>query len=374
MHTTPYIRTYARIRLDAIRANFDALKSGIPAETNVIATVKANGYGHGAVAVAKALSDRADYFAVATVDEAVELREHGISHPLLVLSYTHPSQFQAVLQHHIIATLFSWDDAVLLSATAQRLGQTATVHLAVDTGMTRIGFTDTAESADTIARIAALPHLNVEGIFTHFACADTADTTTAREQKRRFDAFLAALDARGVVIPVKHASNSAATVALDAPYDAVRLGIALYGVVPSHEMADTYPTLQPAMEVVSHIIHIHDVDAGVGVGYGHTYHTPSPRRIATVAIGYADGFNRAFSNRGSVLIGGKRAPVVGRVCMDQIMVDVTDIPCAAVGEEAVILGRNGDECITAEELGALCDSFHYEVLCNFMPRVTRIYE
>lgn len=368
-----YHRSFACIDLTAIRANFDALKSRLAHGTKTMAVVKADAYGHGAVKVAKALEERADYFAVAAIDEAIELRESGIGNPILILSYTCPNQFEALLENDLIPSIYSYDDALKLSETAAGLGKTAAIHIAVDTGMGRIGYIPCEESADIIKSISELENIEVEGIFTHFACADSRDKTSAMAQKKRFDGFIALLESKGVSIPVKHACNSAAAIDFDSHYDMVRLGVSLYGLYPSDEVATDRISLKPAMEVVSHVIHVKDVEAGIGIGYGHTYVTSEKRRIATVCIGYADGFNRAFSNKGYVLIHGKKAPVTGRVCMDQIMVDVTDIDGVSVGDHAVILGTSGDEKITAEELGAMCDSFNYEVVCTFLPRVIRVY-
>lgn len=369
-----YHRSFARIDLDAIRSNFDELKRRTADGVKAMAVVKANGYGHGAVRVAEALSDRADYFAVATLEEAVELREGGINKPILVLSFTHPSLYATLVKYDIMATICTEEEAVQLSAVAVQYDKTAAVHVGVETGMNRIGIPDTDESVEAIRRMTALPQLVVDGLFTHFACADATDKTVALAQKARFDAFLNKLDGAGIVIPVKHCCNSAATIDFDTHYDMVRMGIALYGLAPSDEVMLDRVALKPAMQVFSHVIYVKDVEAGQGIGYGHTYHTADTRRIATISIGYADGYNRAFSGKAHVLIGGKRAPLVGRVCMDMAMVDVTDIPDVAVGDEVVILGVSGDERITAEELGALCCSFNYEVVCTFLPRVTRVYE
>ena len=368
-----YHRSFACIDLTAIKSNFDALKSRVKPETKAMAVIKANAYGHGAVRVAKVLEGRADYFAVAVIEEALELRESGIKNPILILSLTSPCQFEALIVNDLIPTVYTYEDAVKLSETAEKLGKKAVIHVAVDTGMSRIGFKDCEESVDIIKRISELPNIEIDGIFTHFACADAKDKASAMIQKGRFDSFIELLENRGVKIPVKHCCNSAATIDFDNHYDMVRMGISLYGLYPSDEVMTERVSLKPAMEVVSHIIHIKDVEPGVGIGYGHTYTTESTRRIATVCIGYADGFNRAFSNKGYVLIRGKKAPITGRVCMDQIMVDITDIDDASVGDHVVIMGASGGEKITAEELGAMCGSFNYEVVCTFMPRVIRTY-
>lgn len=374
MHNSfEYHRSFACIDLTAIKENFDALKSLVRPETKVMAVMKADAYGHGAVRVAKTLEGKADYFAVADIEEALELRENGIENPVLILSYTSLYQYEILINNNLIPTIYSLEDASRLSAVSVKLGKKCVVHIAVDTGMNRVGFVDSPESADIIEKISCLPNIEVEGIFTHFACADSKDKTSALAQKERFDTFIRLLESKGVDIPLKHCCNSAATIDFDSHYNMVRIGISLYGLYPSDEVMEERVALKPAMEVISHIIHIKDVEAGVGIGYGHTYVTSEKRKIATVCIGYADGFSRAFSNKGYVLIRGKKAPVIGRVCMDQIMVDITDIDGVNVGDYVVIMGENGSETITAEQLGEMCGSFNYEIICTFMPRVVRMY-
>ena len=368
-----YHRSFVRVDLSAIRSNFDALKEILAPETKTMAIVKANAYGHGSVRVAKELESRADYFAVAALEEAMELRDNGIKKPILILAYTSPSQYEELINNDIAATIYSLDEAKMLSETASKLGKKAVIHIAVDTGMGRIGFFDNEESVNVIEEISALPFIDIEGIFTHFACADMSDKSSALHQKDRFDRFIAMLEGRNISIPVKHVSNSAAIIDLDCRYDMVRMGIALYGLYPSDEVMADRIKLTPAMEVASHVIHIKDVEPGIGISYGHTYVTAEKRRIATVCIGYADGFNRAFSNKGYVLINGEKAPITGRVCMDQIMVDITDIEDVRVGDDVIIMGESCGSVITAEELGEMCGSFNYEVICTFMPRVTRVY-
>ena len=368
-----YHRTCAEIDLAAIRHNFDILKAKLPPDVKVLSIVKADAYGHGAVGVARALEARTDFFAVSTVPEGVELREAGITKPILLLTYISPNEYDLLLDYDIRATVFSLADAEALSAAARKKGKKAIVHIAVDTGMGRIGFPVTEEAADDVEQIHLLPGLTVEGVFSHYATADMTDKTEAHAQTERFRLFLEYLENRGMDIPIRHICNSAGAMEFDDCFDMVRLGIALYGLFPSDEVSHEGWDLRPAMRVVSHVIHVKTVEKGTAIGYGRTYIAPEKRRIATVCIGYADGFNRAFSNKGYVLIRGKRAPVVGKVCMDQIMVDVTEIPDAAVEDEVTVLGRDGDEEITAEALGALAMSFGYEVICNFMPRVVRVY-
>ena len=368
-----YYRSYASVNLASIRNNFDKLKALLAPETKTMAVVKADGYGHGAVAVAKTLEGRADYFAVADISEAKELRTNGIITPILILSYTSPYQYEEMVELDVTATVYSFADAKAISETAVKLGKNAVIHVAVDTGMSRVGFKDCKESAEIIKEISQLDNIVIEGLFSHYACADCADKSSALTQKKRFDDFIALLEEIGISVPLKHICNSAGVIDLDDYYDMVRLGISIYGLYPSNELNRATLDLEPAMEVVSHIIHIKEIDEGTPVGYGHTYVAPSKRRVATVCIGYADGYQRALSNKGIVLVRGKRAPVIGRVCMDQIMVDITDIDGAHVGDFVVIMGKNGDEFISAEELGELAGSFNYEMICTLMPRVIRTY-
>lgn len=363
----------AYIDLDAIKSNFDALKSLLPSGTKAAAVIKADAYGHGAVETARALSDRADYFAVSVIDEALELRAAGIKTPVMLLSYAAPRRFAAAINNRVALTVYRFEDAEALSETAVRLGKEAVIHIAVDTGMNRIGFRPSAESLDTIKRLAALPNITVEGIFSHFSTADSGDKTYALEQKKKFDGFITALEKEGVRIPIKHICNSAGIIDFDFSYDMVRMGVALYGLYPSEEVDRGKIPLIPAMKVVGRVICVKDVGAGEPIGYGRSYITPEKQKIATVAVGYADGFKRAFSNKGYVLIKGKKAPVRGKVCMDQTMVDVTDIDGVKVGDEAVIMGESGGERITAELLGELCGGFNYEIICTFTPRIKRIY-
>ena len=373
-HTyTPYHRCFAAIDLDALDHNLAALQAKMAPGVKSCAVVKANGYGHGAVRVSLHLEDRVDYFAVACIEEALELREGGVKKPVLVLSYTHPSWYAQLIENNITATIYNESEAAHLSKVALTLGKKAVVHLAVDSGMGRIGFVPGTDSADVIDRITRLPGLHVEGIFTHYACADIRDKTDKNRQTAQFDSLLDMLDERGIEIPIVHACNSAGTMDPDKNYDMCRLGIALYGLYPSDEMDREDVVLKPAMEVVSHVVHIKTVPAGTQIGYGHIYTAPDSRRIATVSIGYADGYNRCMTGKGHVLINGQKAPIVGKVCMDQLMVDITDIAGVSVGDHVVVLGKNGNEEISADDFGALCYSFNYEVACNWMPRVKRVY-
>lgn len=368
-----YIRAYARVDLDAISRNFDSLKAHIGKDVKTMAVVKADAYGHGSTEVAKRLAHKADYFAVATLSEGVELRDEGINNPILILGYTSPLEYAQLLSNEIIPTIYNSGEAVLLNSVAQLHGKKATVHIAVDTGMSRIGFKDDSTGIEAVKEISGLENIEIEGIFSHYATADMEDKSFATVQTERFDSFVAALEKEGISIPLKHMCNSAGTIDLKKHYGMVRLGIALYGIYPSDEVDRSQVELTPAMEVFSHVIHVKEIEAGTGVGYGQIYTATEKRKIATVAIGYADGFNRCLTDGGYILINGRRAPLVGKVCMDQIMVDVTDIDGISVGDKAVILGRSGDEEITADDFGSMANSFAYEVICTFMPRIKRVY-
>ena len=369
-----YNRCYAEVDLSAIEHNLNELKSCLDSGVMALAVVKANAYGHGAVAVARHIEDKVDYFGVATLDEAVELREAGIRKPVLIFSYTSPTLYSVIIDKDITPTIYNTDEAKALSALAKKIGKRVKIHVCVDTGMGRIGFSPDECGADAVKEISGLDGVWVEGLFSHYACADSADKRDAQAQTALFDSFISMLDARGVNIPIKHICNSAATIEGEKQYSMCRLGIALYGIYPSDEVRRDRVKLIPAMKVVSHVIHIKRVPKGFKIGYGHIYEAEDERTVATVSIGYADGFRRCLYNEGYVLIRGKVARVVGKVCMDQIMVDVTDIQGVKVDDEAVILGESGDKRISAEALGSMSHSFSYEVVCDFSHRVKRIYK
>lgn len=368
-----YYRSFAKIDLDAIENNFNELKRLLAPGVKTMCVIKADAYGHGSHRIAHFLQNKCDYFAVASINEGEELRAQGVKTPMLILSYTSPLEYEDLIRNSITATIYDLESAKLLSETALKMNKTAKIHIAVDTGMGRIGFPDDESGADAVEKIKRLPGLFVEGLFSHYACSDEKDRTSANEQTARFESFIKLLEERSIEIPIKHICNSAAVIEGEKSFDMVRFGVSLYGLYPSQEVHKERVHLVPAMQVESHIVYVKTVKKGTKIGYGQTYTAPCERRIATVCIGYADGFNRCFSNRGYVLIKGKKAPVVGKVCMDQIMVDVSDIEQVSVGDRAIILGKDGSSVITAEELGEMSDSFSYEVLCNFMPRIKRIY-
>ena len=371
-----YLRCYAEISLEAIGHNIREVKKRLPEGVKLLGVVKANAYGHGAVPVASYLENQVDYFATATIEVAVELRENGISAPILILGYVSPSQYGDLVEYDITQTIDSYAQALALEKEAARQNRKAKAHLAVDTGMTRIGFQVTEHDADEAAKIADLPHIELEGMFTHFSCADQEDKTYCSVQMEKYDKMTALLAERGVTIPLRHICNSAGIMEFDDHrFEMVRSGIITYGIYPSEEVKKERLDLIPALSWKSHVIHVKEVGPGIGVSYGATYVTEKPMtRIATVSAGYADGYPRALSNQGCVLIHGKKAPIIGRICMDQMMVDVTDIPDVQVEDVVTLVGTDGDETITIEEIANPAARFDYEMLCDISSRVTRVYK
>ena len=368
-----YLRCYAQVSLPAIGHNIDEVRKRLAPGVKLLAVIKADAYGHGACRVGKYLEPRVNYFAVATLEEAVELREGGITRPILILSYVSPSQYPELVRYEITQTIDSLDQAEVLEQAAAQAGKRAKIHIGVDTGMTRIGFQVREDEADRIAQIAGFPHLEMEGIFTHFSCADQEDKSYCQMQLDKFERMYRYLEERKVNIPIRHICNSAGIMEFDRyRFDMVRSGIITYGMYPSEEVMKERLDLIPAMEWKAHVIHVKDVEAGVSVGYGATFTTSRPvTRIATVSVGYADGYPRALSGRGSVLIHGKYAPILGRVCMDQMMVDVSAASGVARGDEAVLFGAGGAQ--SAAQAAALCGTIPYELLCRVSRRVPRLY-
>lgn len=368
-------RVYAKINLDAVRSNVAEMKKHMSEGCQMMAVVKTDGYGHGAAEIAKEIEPMVEGFATATVDEAVALRMQGITKMILILGHVHESLFQTMIKHQISVNLYTLKDAEGLSKEAAALGMDALVHFKLDTGMSRIGVRDTAESLEMLKEIKKLPHLKMEGLFTHFSASDEADKTTTRNQLARFLAFAEKVREAGIEIPVLHCSNSAGIIDVpEANLDMVRAGIALYGLYPSDEVEKSAVRLQPALELKSHIVYQKEVEAGCGISYGSTYVTDRVTKVATIPVGYGDGYPRALSNRGYVLIHGKRAPILGRVCMDQFMVDVTDIPSAEEGDEVTLIGRDGEAFLSVEELAAMAgDTFSYEIVCDLGKRIPRVF-
>lgn len=369
-------RAYAAINLDNIKKNVSSIKKSIKNNTGIIAVIKADGYGHGAARIARELYDEPSIwgYAVATIDEAMELRFADIHKPILILGYSFPSAFESIVLNDIRSAVFDFDTAYDLNEVAKSLGKKAIIHLKVDTGMNRIGMQPISENVAMIKKIMNLSNIIVEGIFTHFARADEADKTNVNKQHKCFDDFLGELKKCGINIPMAHCSNSAAIIDMkNANYNLVRAGIILYGLWPSDEVDKNSIKLYPAMEIKSTIVHVKKVSAGTEISYGGIYTTSTTEKIATVSIGYADGYPRILSNKGYVLVRGKKAPIVGRVCMDQFMIDVSHIPGAARGDEVTIVGADGDDVITMDDFAKLSGRINYEAVCDIGKRVPRVY-
>ena len=371
-----YSRVYAEIDMDAIAENFRVMHERISPKTKMVAVIKTDGYGHGAVPIARMIQPE-DYFwgfAVATMTEAMILRKNQITKPILILGYTFEEDYEDLIRYEIRPVVFKLDMAKELSQAAVQLKKTLSIHIGLDTGMSRIGFSDTEESIKTIREIASLPGIRIEGMFTHFAKADELDKAPANRQFERYMHFAHRLEEAGITIPLKHVSNSAALMELaDMNLNLVRAGISIYGIYPSAEVSRDSMKLTPAMSIHSRIVYIKEIETGTEISYGGTFTAPHPMRIATIPVGYGDGYPRMLSNKGYVLIHGKRAKILGRICMDQFMVDVTDIPQAKELDEVILVGRQGDEEITVDELGDLCGRFSYEFICDIGKRLPRIY-
>lgn len=370
----PYTRIYATVDLDAVAYNMKSMKENLPENTGMLGVVKTDGYGHGAIPVAKAVDSYVEGYAVAAAEEALNLRRHGISKMILILGPVHQRCYEKLVKEGIRIPVFTWNQAEGLSNTAVSMGRTAYVHLAVDTGMSRIGMKPDEESADLAVGISQLPGIQVEGMFTHFAKADETDKRSAMAQLQRYRRFVELLEERKLEIPVKHVCNSAAI--MDMPqieYDLTRAGISMYGLYPSDEVNQAAVPLRPAMSVTSFITYIKEIQPGTEVSYGGTFVAEKSMRIATVSAGYGDGYPRNLSGKGRVLIHGKSAPILGRVCMDQMMVDISQIPEAREWDEVTLIGVDGEEQITVEELARTGGGFHYEIVCDIGKRVPRVY-
>lgn len=367
------ILTWAEIDLDAIAFNAAGLKARCGGKAELMVTVKANGYGHGAVQVARAaLEGGATRLAVHRALEGMQLRQADVTAPILVMGYTMPAASEQVVRWNLTPTVNSKPQAESLSAAAAAVGKPLPIHVKVDTGMGRYGLLPD-EALDFVRFLSGLPGLVLEGLYTHFAIADLADKTFTRHQFGLYMNVVKQLESAGFTFPLKHVSNSAAT--LDLPemaLDMLRCGIALYGLHPSDEVEPVIP-LRPALSLKSRVARVRTLPAGASISYGRTYITDKPTRVALVPAGYGDGYHRIISNRGAVLIHGQRAPIVGRVCMDQFVVNVSHIPGVQLHDEVVLVGRQGEGHIPAEEVARWAETINYEVTTGLLPRVTRIY-
>lgn len=372
-----YQRVWAEVDLDAIWENMVHMKENIAENTKILAVIKTDGYGHGGVPIAKML-ERLDFmfgYAAATYEEAHVLREAGVKKPILILGYTFPYCYEELIREEIRPAVYRRDTVEELAAAAAKVGKKAKVHIKVDTGMGRIGITPDEEGLEFVRFLIEHPELEVEGIFTHFAKSDEADKTSANHQLELFQNFIDKIQTElGITIPVKHCSNSAAILEMpQANMDMVRAGITTYGLYPSEEVSKDIVPLRAAMSLYSHIVYCKMIHAGQSVSYGGLFTAQKDTRVATIPVGYGDGYPRSLSGRGYVLIHGKRAPILGRVCMDQFMVDISEIPEAMDGDKVTLLGMDGTERITAEELGELSGRFNYEFVCDLGKRIPRVY-
>ena len=368
-------RVWAEINLDNIAHNLKKIRSFVPPDAKFMAVVKADAYGHGAVECAKvALCSGADYLGVAIIEEGIKLRQNNVSAPILVLGYTPTLSLENVVNFDLIQTVFNMEMANALSTIAISLGKTAKIHIKIDTGMSRLGFMPTEAVADEIEQISKLPGLDCCGIYTHLADADDLDSNFSYEQFHKFSYLLELLKAKGLTNLIKHFNNSAGICRFShMSMDMVRSGILLYGLSPSEEIDISHFDLKPAMSVKSRISYIKNLEPGVSVGYSRSYFTTKPTVVATVPVGYADGFSRRLSNKGRVIVNGKFAPIIGNICMDQFMIDVSDIPKVKENTEIILIGSHSGKSVSADELAQIEDVINYQVLCNIGKRVPRVY-
>ena len=366
-------RVYAEIDLDAMNSNISSIiKKMYPAK--VMAVIKADAYGHGALRTVQELSELGVYaYGVATAEEALTLRREGVTQPILILGYVFESSFDELIINNIDLTLFDLETAELLQAHAQKLRRTVLVHIKVDTGMGRLGLQPDDQSLEIIKKINSFKNIKIDGMFTHFACADSKDKTFVNQQIRVFSDFVSRVKDEKIDIPIVHCFNSAAIMEFDKPlFDMVRCGIITYGLKPSEEVEDNGIKLKPVMSIKSRVTYVKKVGAGFPVSYGSTYVTDKETEIATIPVGYADGYPRLLSNKGRVIVNGRYANIIGRVCMDQFMIDVTGLNVKR-GDTVILLGSDGENTVSAEEIGNISGRFNYELICDVNKRVPRVY-
>ena len=370
-----YQRVVAEINLDALQHNIKQIKNILHPQSKIMGVVKADAYGHGAIEVSKVLIEQGvERLAVAILEEGIQLREAGIQVPILILGYTPPCQAKIAVQYHLTPTVFTYEIAQAFSKAGEEYNQVVPIHLKMDTGMGRIGFLVKEQSLEEIERIKNLPYLQIEGIYTHFSTADEEDQSFTCQQMNQFYSFIHRLEKRGINVPIKHASNSAGIIEFEeGHFNLVRPGIILYGLYPSASINQEKLKLYPVMSLKTHISHIKEVEKGVPISYGRTYITEKKTLVATLPVGYADGYSRRLSPGGKVLIRGIKVPIIGRICMDQCMVDITNIPQAQIGDEVVLMGTQGRQSILAEEIADVLGTIHYEVVCMVGKRIPRVY-
>ncbi len=373
MKLDKYFRGYATIDLDKIFRNVMNMKEKINQETEIIAVIKTDGYGHGAVPIAKAMDDIFAGYAVATAYEGHNLRRHGITKPIFILGYTSVDTYEMVIKEEMIPAIYRKEDAQNLSEEAKKFNKDVDINIAVDTGMSRIGYIPCEAAVKEVSEIAKLSNIHIKSIFTHFAKADYKDKTFAEKQFHEFKEFISQLEEVGVHIPIHQCANSAAMMEMkETSMNLARAGISMYGLYPSEEMDHEAMKLEQAMSIYSHVVHVKEIKAGRGISYGQTFIAEKNMKIATIPIGYGDGYPRNLSNKGYVLIGGQKADIVGRVCMDQFMVDVTGLD-VQVGDKVTLAGRDGKEEILIDNLAVLAGTFNYEFVCDLGKRIPRVY-
>lgn len=365
-------RTYLKIDLNKLEHNFNCVRNKLPNNIKILGVIKANAYGHGAVEIGKFLDGKCDFFGVACIEEAVELKKAEIKTPILILGRVFPFDIETAVKYDVRIPIFSYDDAVALSNEAVKQGKNMPFHFCIDTGMSRIGFQVSEGSADICKSITELPNIFAEGLFSHFATADEKDLSKAVEQRNKYKEFCKMLSDRGIEIPIKHLNNSAGIMNFDEYFDMCRMGIITYGLYPSDEVDKDILDLEPIMSWHTKISHIKELEPNREISYGGTFKTDRVTKVATVPVGYADGFPRCLSNKGKVIINGKYAKILGRVCMDQFMVDVSDIECN-INDEVVLFGTQKNAHISLEELSNSAYSFNYELPCRIPIRVNRVY-
>ena len=372
-----YERVCAYIDLDAILHNYQEIKNGLDEHTKIMGVIKTDGYGHGAIAIGHELEKLASVwgYATATAEEAFILRKAGLKKPILVLGYTFPYAYEEMINGDIRPTIFKTDSLAEWEAAANRVGKRAFVHVKVDTAMSRIGIQPDEEGVEFVREIKKYKQLSIEGIFSHFSKADEVDLTHAKLQFQKYINFVNLVEEEcNIIIPMKHCSNSAAAMRInEANLDMIRLGISQHGMWPSEDIPKKGIDLKPALTLKSHIVYTKNIKKGTQVSYGGTFEANEDMRIATIPVGYGDGYPRSLSNKGYDLIRGQKAPILGRVCMDQFMVDVSKIDGVVDNEEVTLIGRDGDLEITMEELGELSGRFNYELACDLGKRIPRVY-
>lgn len=365
---------WAEINLDNLAHNIREVKRVVKPGTMITAVIKADGYGHGAVQIGKTLLENgAERFAVATLSEAIQLRKSYKNIPILILGYTPNESADLVVKHNIIQTIYTYDQAVAYSKKAKELDGEVKVHIKIDTGMSRLGMKVNEETIETIKEINKLPNLIIEGIFTHFAVADETQKEFTYNQAQKFKFICDALEKEDINIPIKHVSNSAAIIDLpEMNYNMVRAGIMLYGLYPSNQVDKNKVKLKEVMSLKVKISHVKEIEKGIGVSYGLLYKADKPAKIATLPIGYADGYTRLLSGKAKALVNGKKVPVIGRICMDQCMIEVTGLD-VNTGDEVILFGQDGNNYITIDDVAQNIETINYEIVCMISKRVPRVY-